>query len=151
MASGPITSWQMDGEMWKQWQSLFWGAPNLPRGDNLRPRSGEAAERSYPTPEVGGGGWIELPHARGQGWRPRRATPWPRLGAAAELSYPTPEVGGGGRIELPHAQGWWQWPGGATTRLRSGAAAGRSYPTVTLVIGKTVARGPWVKTILTIS
>ena len=27
MASGSITSWQMDGEMWKQWQSLFWGAP----------------------------------------------------------------------------------------------------------------------------
>ena len=27
MASGPITSWQLDGEMWKQWQTLFWGAP----------------------------------------------------------------------------------------------------------------------------
>ena len=27
MASGPITSWQIDGEKWKQWQSLFWGAP----------------------------------------------------------------------------------------------------------------------------
>ena len=26
MASGPITSWQIDGE-WKQWQTLFWGAP----------------------------------------------------------------------------------------------------------------------------
>ena len=24
MASGPITSWQIDGE---QWQTLFWGAP----------------------------------------------------------------------------------------------------------------------------
>ena len=24
MASGPITSWQIDG---KQWQTLFWGAP----------------------------------------------------------------------------------------------------------------------------
>ena len=27
MASGPITSWEIDGEQWKQWQTLFWGAP----------------------------------------------------------------------------------------------------------------------------
>ena len=27
MASGPITSWQVDGEKWKQWETLFWGAP----------------------------------------------------------------------------------------------------------------------------
>ena len=27
MASGPITSWQIDGEMWKQCQALFLGAP----------------------------------------------------------------------------------------------------------------------------
>ena len=27
MASGPITSWQIDGEKWKQWQTLFFGAP----------------------------------------------------------------------------------------------------------------------------
>ena len=27
MASGPITSWQVDGEQWKQCQTLFWGAP----------------------------------------------------------------------------------------------------------------------------
>ena len=27
MASGPITSWQIDGETWKQCQTLFWGAP----------------------------------------------------------------------------------------------------------------------------
>ena len=25
MASGPITSWQIDGKHWKQWQTLFWG------------------------------------------------------------------------------------------------------------------------------
>ena len=25
--SGPIPSWQIDGEQWKQWQTLFWGAP----------------------------------------------------------------------------------------------------------------------------
>ena len=27
MASGPIISWQIDGEQWKQCQTLFWGAP----------------------------------------------------------------------------------------------------------------------------
>ena len=27
MVSSPITSWQIDGETWKQWQNLFWGAP----------------------------------------------------------------------------------------------------------------------------
>ena len=27
MVSSPITSWQIDGEKWKQWQILFWGAP----------------------------------------------------------------------------------------------------------------------------
>ena len=26
MGSGPITSWQM-GKQWKQWLTLFWGAP----------------------------------------------------------------------------------------------------------------------------
>ena len=28
MASGPITSWEIDGEQWKQWQALFWGLQN---------------------------------------------------------------------------------------------------------------------------
>ena len=27
MASGPITSWQIDVKQWKQCQTLFWGAP----------------------------------------------------------------------------------------------------------------------------
>ena len=27
MASGPITSWQIDGEQWKQWQTLSFWAP----------------------------------------------------------------------------------------------------------------------------
>ena len=27
MASGPITSWQIDGEKWKQWQVLFSWSP----------------------------------------------------------------------------------------------------------------------------
>ena len=29
MASGPITSWEIDGEQWKQCQTLFWGAPKI--------------------------------------------------------------------------------------------------------------------------
>ena len=27
MASSPITSWQIDGKQWKQWETLFCGAP----------------------------------------------------------------------------------------------------------------------------
>ena len=27
MASSPITSWQTDGEQWKQWLTLFFGTP----------------------------------------------------------------------------------------------------------------------------
>ena len=27
MASGPITSWEIDGETVETWQTLFWGAP----------------------------------------------------------------------------------------------------------------------------
>ena len=27
MASSPITSWQIDGKQWKQWETLFFGAP----------------------------------------------------------------------------------------------------------------------------
>ena len=27
MASGSITSWEIDGKQWKQCQTLFWGAP----------------------------------------------------------------------------------------------------------------------------
>ena len=29
MASGPITSWEIDGEQWKQWLTLFFWAPRL--------------------------------------------------------------------------------------------------------------------------
>ena len=30
MASAPITSWQIDGEKWKQWQILFsWASESL--------------------------------------------------------------------------------------------------------------------------
>ena len=27
MASGPITSWEIEGKQWKLCQTLFWGAP----------------------------------------------------------------------------------------------------------------------------
>ena len=27
MASGPITSWEIDGKQWQQCQTLFWGVP----------------------------------------------------------------------------------------------------------------------------
>ena len=27
MAPGPITSWQILGKQWKEWETLFWGAP----------------------------------------------------------------------------------------------------------------------------
>ena len=29
MASGPVTSWKIDGEQWKQWQILFWGSSKI--------------------------------------------------------------------------------------------------------------------------
>ena len=59
-----------------------------------------AAERSYPTSEVGGRSWEDpMP----EGWLPR-VTPRQRLGAAAERSYPASEVRGG-REEQPHIQG----------------------------------------------
>ena len=33
MASGPITSWQIDGQQWKQWQTLFLGSKITADGD----------------------------------------------------------------------------------------------------------------------
>ena len=32
MASGPITSWQIDGKQWKQWLTLFLGASKITAG-----------------------------------------------------------------------------------------------------------------------
>ena len=29
MASGPITSWEIDGKQWKQCQTLFWGGSKI--------------------------------------------------------------------------------------------------------------------------
>ena len=63
-----------------------------PRGATPRPRSGAATEsirlRRHRS------GLEELPHVRGQGRWPRRATACPRSRAAADRSYPTPEVRG---------------------------------------------------------
>ena len=33
MASGPITSWQIDGEKWKQWETIFLGSKITADGD----------------------------------------------------------------------------------------------------------------------
>ena len=88
------------------------------------------AKRSYPSPKVRGGDRDcqavlaqELPQVRGQGQRPRRATPHPRSGMAAqrsyhtskeqrlwwhrraERSYSTFKVRRGGQEELPLVQG----------------------------------------------
>ena len=76
-------------------------AQEQPRGATPRLRSGAAAGRSYPTSEVRGSGWQELPHVRGQGWQPRGATPCPRLGVVAERSYATSEARGVARRIYP--------------------------------------------------
>ena len=33
MASGPIISWQIDEEQWKQWETVFWGPKITADGD----------------------------------------------------------------------------------------------------------------------
>ena len=99
------------------------GALVQPRGATPRLRSGAAAERSYPAPEVRGSGWEELPHAWGQGQRLRGATPRLRSGAAAERSYPTSEERSSGWEELPHIWGKKQRLRGATPHLRKEVAA----------------------------
>ena len=33
MASGPITSWQIDGKQWKQWLTIFWASKITADGD----------------------------------------------------------------------------------------------------------------------
>ena len=57
------------------------------RGATPGPRSGAAAERSYPVSEVRGGGQEELLHVRCQGQRSRGTTPRPRSGRAAVRRY----------------------------------------------------------------
>ena len=58
-------------------------AQEWPKGATLRPRSGGAAERRYPTSEVRGGSQEELPHA-----------PKPEAKGGVERSYPEPWLRG---------------------------------------------------------
>ena len=99
-----------------------------------------AAEKSYPTSNVRGGGREELQHTQGQGQPPRQATPCPRSGAAAgrsnptskewqlsrrrrtKRSYSTFKVRKGGGEEIPLVQGKEQ-------QLRFAGAAVNRYPT----------------------
>ena len=53
-----------------------------------RPRSGAAAEMSYRTPKVRGGGQEDLPHARGQERQPRGATSRSRSGGCTGAGGP---------------------------------------------------------------
>ena len=80
-------------------------AQERPRGANPCPRSVAEAERSYPTSEVRGCSWQELPYAQDQRRQPRGATLCPR-----SVSY-----GGKGG------------PWGATPHSMSGGAAMRRY------------------------
>ena len=85
------------------------------------------AERSYPASKVRASGREELPHARGQGQRPR--VPGCDHAGMAMRSYSTSKVrrtSQGGREELPRVRGQrWQprVPGSDST-----GAAERSYP-----------------------
>ena len=110
-------------------------AQERPRGATPHPRSGVAAERSYPASKVSGGR-EETPRVRGQGGgreelpclrdqvRPGEATLRPRPAAVTLRSHPCPSPGlaaersnprsGGcaaqeGLEELSHLQGQEQW------------------------------------------
>ena len=96
------------------------------RGAHPHPRPGVAAGRSYHPPEARGSGREELPHARGQGWQPREATPLPRSSGYASSGGPrgaTPSLrSGGGGEKIPLVQGKEQ-------RLCFAGAALKRYPT----------------------
>ena len=68
-----------------------------PRGVTAHPRSGAAAERSYPASEVRGGGREDQPHV--QGAVAARGAGGPRR------SYPTLKVRKKGGEEIPLVQG----------------------------------------------
>ena len=95
------------------------------------------AERSYPSPKVGAeterailqwckSGREEPPQVRGQGQRPRGATPRPRsggwVGAKAKRSYSTFKVRRGSGEEIPLIHGKEQ-------QLCFAGAAVKRYPT----------------------
>ena len=110
-----------------------WGATPRPRSGwwgGGRPRApgcdgAGAAEASYPTSEVRGGGQEELPHAQGQGRWPRGATLRPRSCAGASGprgATPHSRSGEGVREKVPLVQGKEQ-------RLHFAGAAVKRYPT----------------------
>ena len=83
-----------------------------PRGATPCPRSGAAAERSYPLPKARGGSLEEPPHIQGVVVEPCRR---------AERSYSTFKVRRGGSEEIPLVQGKEQW-------LHFAGAAVKRYP-----------------------
>ena len=83
-----------------------------PRGATPRRRSREAADRSYHTPEVGGGGREELPHVQGA------VAVWVHDGGE-ELLYVQGQMGGSEEIPLIQGKG---------QRLRFAGAAMNRYP-----------------------
>ena len=84
-------------------QATFLLAKDQLRVATLCPRSGAAAERSYPVSEVRGGGREELPHVRGQ-WRPGEATQH-LMPVVASRRHPASEARGGDPEEPPQARG----------------------------------------------
>ena len=98
-------------------------AQDLQRGATPRLRSGGAAEKRYPAPEVKGGD--------------KRSYPMSGVRGSSQEGYPTPlsprpEGRAGGATPCPHARGQGWRPGGATPRPRPGAVAGRTNPTLWL-------------------
>ena len=73
------------------------------KGATLHPRTGAAAERSYPASEFSGGR-EELPRVQGQ-WRPGEATSHPRPGSVTLRSHPEPEARVAGRRSILRSSG----------------------------------------------
>ena len=104
-----------------QWRTSVAAVTVWLRGATPHPRSGAAADRSYPTSKVRSSGWQELPRIQGQEEGLKGVTPHPRSGAAADRSYPTTKVRSRGWKELPHNQGKEQ-------QLQFAGAAVKRYP-----------------------
>ena len=160
------------GKQWKQWETLFWGAPkSLQRGwlwrctsvgscngaqKQLRgatpyPRSGAEAGRT-PCQE-------ELPHVWGQGRRMRvpgcdsagAATPLPRSGWQPRRATPPRGQGRrpGGATQRPRSSGYagTRGPRGVIPRSRSGGVAVRRYPSSKVRSSNcTLLEQPWRNT-----
>ena len=99
----------------REWQAAM--AQERLRGATLCPRSGGAAERSYPASEV-----------RGSDERSYSSPPRPRPGLAARRTNPTPESRGSGQENQPHIRGQGPRPGGPNPRPRSCGCTGVGGP-----------------------